>query len=241
MPNSFHFIDLVRPHHRKWVPSSFLENGTGYGFKRKALTSCVDPMASISGQTLQCGYIQKLSHLPLALLNERALISLTFLCGLPFFLRELPFRMFWIKVAMDTVKAEGRKNTATKAWERWRWFIGCGGGGRAKKSTSLIPREKPRKRSARKGFLPVDVGAAEKQRFMIEVHLVNHPLFQTLLEEVELKYGYSNEGPVSLPCDVDTFHKVLAEINSTRRSRPTFVRLRGSRGIVHKLFALLSP
>ncbi|KAA8542085.1 hypothetical protein F0562_023237 [Nyssa sinensis] len=42
----------------------------------------------------------------------------------------------------------------------------------------------------------------------------NHPLFKMLLEDAELEYGYSSEGPILLPCDVDLFYKVLAEMDS---------------------------
>ncbi|XP_034672615.1 auxin-responsive protein SAUR71-like [Vitis riparia] len=127
---------------------------------------------------------------------------------------------------MDSVKGKGKKNMAVKAWERCR--VICGG---AKKSAvnpfspwSSFSKSKPSKRSEvdkpktkspvpPKGYFPVYVGA-QKQRFVIKTQFANHSPFQMLLEEAEQEYGYSNEGPVLLLCEVDTFNKVLAEMNS---------------------------
>lgn len=35
-----------------------------------------------------------------------------------------------------------------------------------------------------------------------------------LLEDAESEYGYNSEGPLLLPCDVNLFYKVLAEMDS---------------------------
>jgi len=64
---------------------------------------------------------------------------------------------------------------------------------------SLIP---PR------GHLVVCVGK-ERQRFLIKTEYVNHPLFKILLEEAEKEYGFENEGPLALPCQVAVFHRIL--------------------------------
>ncbi|XP_071902527.1 uncharacterized protein [Coffea arabica] len=65
---------------------------------------------------------------------------------------------------------------------------------------------------APKGCFSVYVGP-EKQRFVIKAECANHPLFKMLLDDAALEYGYSNEGPLLLPCDVDLFYKVLAEMD----------------------------
>jgi hypothetical protein len=39
-------------------------------------------------------------------------------------------------------------------------------------------------------------------------------LFKTFLEDVENEYGYTNDGPLWLPCDVDLFCEALVEIES---------------------------
>lgn len=40
----------------------------------------------------------------------------------------------------------------------------------------------------------------------------NHPSFKLLLEDATMEYGYKNEGPILLSCDVDLLYNVLAEI-----------------------------
>lgn len=61
------------------------------------------------------------------------------------------------------------------------------------------------------GCFSVYVGP-EKQRFVLKMEFANHPLFKVLLEDAELEYGFNSDGPILLPCDVDLFYKVLAEM-----------------------------
>ncbi|XP_076891776.1 auxin-responsive protein SAUR71-like [Bidens hawaiensis] len=68
-----------------------------------------------------------------------------------------------------------------------------------------------KKKITPKGFFPVYVGP-DKQRFAVKTKHVNHPLFSMLLEDVVTEYGYYSNGPILLPCDVDMFYKVLAEM-----------------------------
>ncbi|KAK7358673.1 hypothetical protein VNO77_00611 [Canavalia gladiata] len=65
------------------------------------------------------------------------------------------------------------------------------------------------------GSLCVYVGA-ERERFVIKIKTLNHPLFKTLLDGAEREYGYRNDGPLWLPCDVDFFCEALAEMESTQ-------------------------
>ncbi|EEF51735.1 auxin-responsive protein SAUR72 [Ricinus communis] len=76
-----------------------------------------------------------------------------------------------------------------------------------------IEKGKKKPRVAPAGCFPVYVGE-EKQRFVIRTEIANHPLFKILLEDAELEYGFNSEGPLLLPCDVDLFYKVLAEMDS---------------------------
>ncbi|KAK3043215.1 hypothetical protein RJ639_002458 [Escallonia herrerae] len=73
-------------------------------------------------------------------------------------------------------------------------------------------KRKTRSQVAPEGCFSVYVGP-EKQRFAIKTEYANHPMFQMLLEDAELEYGYNSEGPITLPCDVDLFYKVLAEMD----------------------------
>ncbi|KAI3820653.1 hypothetical protein L1987_08201 [Smallanthus sonchifolius] len=70
-----------------------------------------------------------------------------------------------------------------------------------------------KKKVAPEGFFPVYVGP-ERQWFAVKTKYANHPLFQMLLEEAEIKYGYDTPGPILLPCEVDLFYKVVTEIEA---------------------------
>ncbi|KAL5582666.1 hypothetical protein UlMin_015108 [Ulmus minor] len=53
----------------------------------------------------------------------------------------------------------------------------------------------------------------KKKRFVIKTEYANHPLFKKLLEEAESEFGHNSQGPLSLPCNVDIFNKVLTELD----------------------------
>ncbi|XWS47777.1 hypothetical protein CRYUN_Cryun13aG0014200 [Craigia yunnanensis] len=130
---------------------------------------------------------------------------------------------------MDVVKMKWKKNVLVRAWERC-----CSLGTESKKSSgtscdalkkskswhciprsSFLEEDKGKKKCqvAPQGCLFVYVGP-QRQRFVIKTEFANHPLFKMLLEDAELEYGFSSEGPLLLPCEVDLFYKVLAEMDS---------------------------
>eukprot|EP01018_Ginkgo_biloba_P022455 Gb_27169 [translate_table: standard] len=75
-------------------------------------------------------------------------------------------------------------------------------GQRARASAPMTPE----------GHFAVYVGQ-ERKRFVIKTEHVNHPLFKMLLDEAEKEYGFENEGPLALPCQVAFFHKILRMLN----------------------------
>ncbi|KAI3673622.1 hypothetical protein L6452_39746 [Arctium lappa] len=95
----------------------------------------------------------------------------------------------------------GKKNFLIKTWKRCRsiWSF--------------------QKKVAPEGFFPVYVGP-EKQRFSVKTKYANHPLFRMLLEDAEIEYGYNTPGPILLPCDVDLFFKVVAEMEANKEMEP---------------------
>ncbi|KAI3727076.1 hypothetical protein L1987_66885 [Smallanthus sonchifolius] len=112
---------------------------------------------------------------------------------------------------MESVKANaGKQNFLAKTWKRCRSFPHTRGGrvGGLAKSKSWNGKEK---KMTPEGFFPVYVGP-DKQRFAVKTKYVNHPLFTMLLEDAEMEYGYNCDGPILLPCDVDLFYKVVAEM-----------------------------
>lgn len=107
----------------------------------------------------------------------------------------------------STVKGKCKKNLIFKAWERCR--------SRCTKTSSSDDNKRQNKCGvAPEGCFSVYVGP-QKQRFVVKAEFANHPLFVMLLEEAESEYGYNSEGPILLPCDVDLFYKVLAEMESS--------------------------
>ncbi|CAA0816484.1 SAUR-like auxin-responsive protein family [Striga hermonthica] len=74
------------------------------------------------------------------------------------------------------------------------------------------PNKKTKIMTTPNGCFSVYVGPT-RQRFVIKTESANHPLFRTLLQDAELEYGFKNEGPLLLPCDVDLFCSVLAEMD----------------------------
>ena len=56
---------------------------------------------------------------------------------------------------------------------------------------------------------------------MRATHL-NHPIFKKLLIEAEEEYGFSNQGPLTIPCDESLFEEVLRVMN---RSESGFLSL----------------
>ena len=47
---------------------------------------------------------------------------------------------------------------------------------------------------------------------------LNHPIFEKLLVHAEEEYGFTNQGPLTIPCDESLFEKVLRFVSSTDHS-----------------------
>nr|XP_043619910.1 auxin-responsive protein SAUR71-like [Erigeron canadensis] len=116
---------------------------------------------------------------------------------------------------MESVKRDNaKKNFLAKTWKRCRSFRhhkkdGVTGSLMKSKSWGSIGEDMEK---TPEGFFPVYVGP-DKQRFAIKTKCVNHPSFIMLLEDAESEYSIHFDGPIMLPCDVDLFCNVLAEIN----------------------------
>ncbi|XP_023766458.1 auxin-responsive protein SAUR26 [Lactuca sativa] len=98
-----------------------------------------------------------------------------------------------------------KKNFLIKTWERCRTIPSSAG------VSGFCNIRK--KKVAPEGFFPVYVGP-EKQWFAVKTQYANHPLFRMLLEDAEVEYGYDTPGPILLPCEVDLFYRVVAEMET---------------------------
>ncbi|XP_008791133.2 auxin-induced protein X15-like [Phoenix dactylifera] len=82
---------------------------------------------------------------------------------------------------------------------------------------------------APEGYFTVYVGS-NKERFVIKMECMNHPLFKNLLDEAEMEYGFKSEGPLELPCDVELFYQVLRGIDQEMMASPKCGFARSSSG-----------
>ncbi|TKY73681.1 Auxin-responsive protein SAUR32 [Spatholobus suberectus] len=111
---------------------------------------------------------------------------------------------------MGLAKRKCKQNMILKAWERCRFLRPHLKLKATSKSLSENDHEKGQ--IAPHGCFSVHVGPG-RQRFVVKTKYVNHPLFMMLLEEAEQEYGFESDGPIWLPCNVDLFYKVLAEMD----------------------------
>ncbi|XP_027356989.1 auxin-induced protein 6B-like [Abrus precatorius] len=62
------------------------------------------------------------------------------------------------------------------------------------------------------GHVAVCVGTNHR-RFVVRATHLNHPVFKNLLLQAEEEYGFSNHGPLVIPCDEVLFEQVLRFIS----------------------------
>ncbi|PSR99605.1 Auxin-responsive protein [Actinidia chinensis var. chinensis] len=58
------------------------------------------------------------------------------------------------------------------------------------------------------GHVAICVGT-NFRRFVVRASYLNHPVFKKLLVQAEEEYGFSNTGPLAIPCDESVFEEVL--------------------------------
>ncbi|XLS44603.1 hypothetical protein HN51_001468 [Arachis hypogaea] len=70
-----------------------------------------------------------------------------------------------------------------------------------------------------KGHMAIYVGEweGEKQRVLVPVTHLNHPLLGKLLEKAEKVYGFDHPGVITIPCGISEFQKVQQNIYSAQR------------------------
>ena len=69
---------------------------------------------------------------------------------------------------------------------------------------------------------------------MIKTESVNHPLFRVLLEEAEKEYGFVCAGPLTLPCDVAVFRRIIEALG-----KGYLFKIKINLKIIHLLILLL--
>ncbi|XP_071739188.1 auxin-induced protein 10A5-like [Rutidosis leptorrhynchoides] len=68
------------------------------------------------------------------------------------------------------------------------------------------------------GHVAVCVGINYK-RFIVRATYLNHPIFQKLLMEAEEEYGFSNTGPLTVPCEESEFEEIIRFVSRSESNR----------------------
>ncbi|CAI9777880.1 unnamed protein product [Fraxinus pennsylvanica] len=68
------------------------------------------------------------------------------------------------------------------------------------------------------GHVAVTVGSSCK-RFVVRATYLNHPLFKKLLVQAHEEYGFTNTGPLAIPCDESLFEEVLRYLARTESNK----------------------
>ncbi|XP_020094038.1 auxin-responsive protein SAUR32-like [Ananas comosus] len=69
---------------------------------------------------------------------------------------------------------------------------------------------KPWRMPTPRGCVAVRVGAAgeSRQRFVVPVGHLSHPLFAAMLAEAKREFGFDQKGAIVIPCRIDHFRRV---------------------------------
>ncbi|KAL1533304.1 auxin-responsive protein SAUR50-like [Salvia divinorum] len=77
---------------------------------------------------------------------------------------------------------------------------------RWRKKAAMAARRPPSDVPA--GHVAVTVGPSRK-RFVIRATYLNHPILKKQLVRAEEEFGFSNTGPLAIPCDESHFEEIL--------------------------------
>ncbi|KAJ8762181.1 hypothetical protein K2173_007335 [Erythroxylum novogranatense] len=70
------------------------------------------------------------------------------------------------------------------------------------------------------GHVAVCVGA-NCTRFVVRAAYLNHPVFVKLLLQAEEEYGFTNTGPLAIPCDESVFEEAIRCISRSESGKST--------------------
>ncbi|GFP85960.1 indole-3-acetic acid-induced protein arg7 [Phtheirospermum japonicum] len=85
---------------------------------------------------------------------------------------------------------------------------------RSNSTCSDVPKAVAKQDYVPKGHLAVYVGENNKNRFVVPISYLNHPLFQNLLKSYEEEYGFDHPmGGLTIPCTENTFKNVTSYLN----------------------------
>ncbi|XP_068646169.1 auxin-induced protein 6B-like [Aristolochia californica] len=82
------------------------------------------------------------------------------------------------------------------------------------------------------GHVAVCVGSSSR-RFVVRATYLNHPVFRKLLSEAEEEFGFTNSGPLAIPCDELLFEEILRFISRADSNSGRFVSLEDFKRCAH--------
>ncbi|KAJ0669711.1 putative small auxin-up RNA, EF-Hand 1, calcium-binding protein [Helianthus annuus] len=88
----------------------------------------------------------------------------------------------------------------------------------AMQSRKCIPSDVPA------GHVAVCVGS-NYRRFVVRATHLNHPVFKKLLVQAEEEFGFSQSGPLAIPCDEYLFEEIIRFLSRSDSSANRFVNL----------------
>ncbi|KAK9136228.1 hypothetical protein Syun_015558 [Stephania yunnanensis] len=68
------------------------------------------------------------------------------------------------------------------------------------------------------GHVAVLVGPTCR-RFIVRATHLNHPVFRNLLDRAEDEFGFSNHGPLAIPCDESLFEEAIRFVSRSESAR----------------------
>ncbi|KAL5710612.1 hypothetical protein ACHQM5_021154 [Ranunculus cassubicifolius] len=71
--------------------------------------------------------------------------------------------------------------------------------------------DKPSSSKTPTGYFAIYVGE-ERQRFVVPISFLGHPLFKMLLEKAENEFGYKQKNELVVPCSVSAFQEVATVV-----------------------------
>ncbi|KAL3845306.1 hypothetical protein ACJIZ3_002709 [Penstemon smallii] len=92
---------------------------------------------------------------------------------------------------------------------------------RWRKKAATAPKRGPSDVPA--GHVAVTVGSSYK-RFVVRTTYLNHPLFKKLLVQAEEEYGFTNTGPLAIPCDESLFEDIIKYLVRTESDSTSSAR-----------------
>ncbi|KAH6780188.1 SAUR-like auxin-responsive protein family [Perilla frutescens var. hirtella] len=92
---------------------------------------------------------------------------------------------------------------------------------RWRKKASMAARRAPSDVPA--GHVAVTVGSSCK-RFVVRATYLNHPVFKKLLVQAEEEFGFTNSGPLAIPCDESLFEEILRYLARTETCKNNSAR-----------------